>query len=309
MGKIPLERTIGDTYRFAFSNILSIFGIAWFPVVIMIAAIAGVVYMMLPAFLGMDWSAHPDVAHNQAILAGAFFKMVGLILPIELLFYLLFAMMQVGLQRKALGLIEGPVFIYFSLGGAVWRLLGGMIAAAILFAIGGCLTFVAVLAVYWAGQQYALPAIYGLVEFAATVAGICWFFYMGVRLFFFIPPAVVAEGSFGVSRSWQLGAGNFWRIVVSLLAVVIGPSIVISMISQIVIMPFFGSVLLQIQHATDGGQQLTPEQMWAIVGPVLRTVVPIYIGLQIITLPIVFGLSSAVSSFAYKNLTQSEVPA
>ncbi|MEI9931893.1 MAG: hypothetical protein WDM89_15480 [Rhizomicrobium sp.] len=304
--KIPLERTIGDTYKFVFSNILSIFGIAWLPAVIMVALIAGAVFALLPDFSAMDWSATPDVAHNQAILAGIGFKVIGLVFPIEFLIYLLFAMVQVGLLRKALGLIAGLVFVYFSLSSAVWRLFGGMIAAFVLFVIGGCLTFTAVSVVYWLGQHYAFPGIYGLVEFFATIAAICWFFYMGVRLFFFIPPAVVAEGGFGIARSWQLGAGNFWRTVVIILAAVAGPMIVISTISQIVFMPFFGSAMLQIQHAAADNQQLSPQQIWAIFGPALRIVIPIYIGLQIVTMPIVFGLSAAVSAFAYRNLTLPE---
>jgi hypothetical protein len=303
-----VERTIDDTYKFAISNILSIFGIAWFPVLIMIAAIGGAAWLLLPDLRSIDWSATPGIAHNQAVFAGIGFKFVGLIFPIELLFYLLFAMIQVGMQRKALGLIEGPVFAYFSLGGAVWRLLGGMIAAGILFVIGCALTFGAVSVVYWAGEHYALPGIYGLVEFLATIAAICLAFYVAVRLFFFIPPAVVAEGGFGIVRSWELGAGNFWRIVVIFLATVFGPMIAISMVSQIIVMPFISSAMLQAQHAAAVGRQLSPQQLWDTMAPALHNFLPIYIVFQIVTMPIVFGLSAAASAFAYRNLTRSGIP-
>jgi len=307
--KIPLERTIGDTYKFVFSNILSIFGIAWLPVVIMVAVVGGAVWMLLPDFQGLDWSANPDVAHNQVILSGIAFKMLGLILPIELLFYLLFAMVQVGLQRKALGLIEGPVFVYFSLGGAVWRLLGGMIAAVILFVIGGFLIFAAVSCVYWLGEHYTLTAAYGLVEFAATIAAICLFCYAGVRLFFFIPPAVVAEGGFGIARSWALGAGNFWRIIVIVIACVVGPVIVLSIVGEVIMIPFLGPAMMKIQQAALENRVIPPQEMWATLGPALRSIIPVYIGFQILTMPIVFGLSAAVSAFAYRNLTRSEIAA
>ncbi len=90
-------------------------------------------------------------------------------------------------------------------------LLGAMILAVILLWTGTALTAGAVAAVFWAGEHFGLPALYGLVEFAAVVAGVCWFFYMAVRLMFFLPTVVVAEGGLGLARSWELGAGNFWR--------------------------------------------------------------------------------------------------
>ena len=307
--KIPLERTIGDTYKFAFSNILSIFGIAWFPFVLMIALIAAGVWWLLPEFAALDWSAAPDVVHNHDVALRIGLKMLAVAPLAYFLFYLLLAMVTVGMQRKALGLIEGPVFVYFSLSGAVWRLLGGMIAAVILFAIAGFLTFAAVSVVYWLGEHYALPAIYGIVEFAATVAAICWCFYMGVRLFFFISPAVVAEGGFGLARSWQLGSGNFWRIVGIFLACVFGPMIVISLVSQIVFMPFMGAAMMQMQHAAENNQIVTPQEMWATLGPALHKLLPYWLAYEALVFPVMLGLQNGVSAFAYRNLTRSEIPA
>ena len=200
MAQIPLERTIGDAYRFALRNVLSIFGITWFPMALMIAAIAAALWWLWPDIAGFDWSEHADAARNQEAGLRLGFKMFAAMGPLYILLYVLIAMMTVGVQRKALGLIKGPVFFYFSLESAVWRFLGAMILAVVLLWIGTALTAGAVAAVFWAGEHFGLPALYGLVEFAAVAAGICWFFYMAVRLMFFIPTVVVAEGGLGLAR-------------------------------------------------------------------------------------------------------------
>jgi hypothetical protein len=309
MGKIPLERTIGDTYRFAFSNIFSLFGIAWLPTVLMFAAVGAAFWWLLPDLTAIDWAANPDAAVNQEAGLRIWTKMLAILPPIYLLIYVLFAMIAIGIQRKALGLHPGPVFVYFSLGGEVWRLLGAAILAIVIIFLNAACTAGAVLAVFWAGQHYNLPSIFGLIEAIAVIAGVCWFYYAAIRLIFFVPPVVVAEGGFGLARSWQLGQGNFWRIVAIVLACVFGPMLVLSMVSQIVIMPFMSSAVFQIQQAALDHRELTPQQTWALLAPAIHNFLPLWIAFEAITLPILLGLQNAVSAFAYKNLTQSEVAA
>jgi hypothetical protein len=307
--EIPLERTIGDTYKFTFSNILSIFGIAWLPMLIMVVAIGAMIWAIFPDLQSVDWSANADVTHNQAVFAHAGFKIALAIFPLEILFYLLFAMIMVGIQRKALGLREGPVFVYFSLGGAVWRMLGAMIATVILIVVGGGLAGAAVALVFWAGTQFNLPSIYGLVEFIAIVAAVCWFFYMTVRLMFFVPTVVVAEGGFGIVRSWELGGGNFWRIVVVLLACGLAPAMVISMVSNIVLMPFMMVPMMHFQEAVNAHQVIPPQEMFSMFAQSFRQMLPFFIVYEVITFPILIGLQTSMSAFAYRNITRSEVAA
>lgn len=305
--KIPLERTIGDTYKFAFSNILSIFGITWLPCVLMIALTGAAVWSLWPDFAALDWSASPDVAYNREVFVHLWLKMIGIGLPLYVLIYVFFAMITVGIQRKALGLMEGPVFVYFSLGGAVWRLLGAMILGIAVIFLNILLTEGIVFVMFWVGEHYSLPSAFGLIEAIAVIAGVCWFFYSTARLLFFMPPALIAEGGLGLARSWELGRGNFWRIFAIVIACVLGPMLVISMVSQIVVMPFMGQALMQIQQAAENHQVLSPEQMWAIIGPPLHNFLPLWIAYEIVTLPIILGLQNAVSAFAYKNLTRSEI--
>ena len=303
MAKIPVERTIDDTYRFAFTNILSIFGIAWLPCLIMAALAVAAIWWMWPDFQALDFSTQPDLAHNQEIGMRLAAKMLAVVFPLYFLVYVLFAMVITGVQRKALGLIDGPVFVYFSLGGEVWRLLGAMILALIIICANGALTMGVMAVVFGAGKVQGVPAIYGLVEFVAVIAGICWFFYMAVRLAFFIPPVVVAEGGFGFARSWALGGRNFWRIVVLYIACVFAPMIVVSVVSNIVFMPFMMGAVIKLQNAAETHQVLPPEQIWAIVVSPLRQMLPYWLAYQVITMPILLGLSNAISAFAYRNVT------
>jgi hypothetical protein len=307
MAQIPLERTIGDTYRFALRNVLSILGIVWFPLVLMIAAVAAAAWWLWPDIAGMDWSA--DAARNQEAAMRLAFKMFATMGPLYLLFYVLIAMMTVGVQRKALGLVQGPVFFYFSLDGAVWRFLGAMILSVILLWTGTALTIAAVAAVFWTGEHFGLPALYGLVEFAAVVAGICWFFYMAVRLMFFLPTVVVAEGGLGLARSWELGAGNFWRIAALFVVCIVAPMMAVSMVSNIFVLPFMMSVMIPLQHAAETHQVVTPQMFWAAAGPSLRWFVPLFIFFQAVTWVIVLGLQNAMSACAYRNVVGPQIAA
>jgi hypothetical protein len=307
MATIPIEQTIGDTYRFVFKNILSIFGIAWLPMVLVAAVFGAGFWILWPDVAGLDWSGHSEAVQNSAIAERLAIKVVSLALPLEILFGLLMVMLSVGLQRKALGLIEGPVFMFFSLGGAVWRLFFGYILAFILIWLSTALSVGAVVLIFSFGQR--MPALYGLVEFAAIVAAICWFFYLTVRLMFFIPTVVVAEGGLGLERSWALGHGNFWRIVVVFLACVFAPSIVVSTAANMIIWPFMMGPMMQIQQATEAHQVLPPDQALALFSGVFRQILPLWVGIELVTLPIMVGLSNAMSAFAYRHLTSPKAAA
>ncbi|MEJ0044146.1 MAG: hypothetical protein WDM81_18890 [Rhizomicrobium sp.] len=47
----------------------------------------------------------------------------------------------------------------------------------------------------------------------AALAGLGAIFYALVRLSFLFVPSCVVGGGFGLSRSWELTRGNFWRVV------------------------------------------------------------------------------------------------
>jgi len=302
MVHIPLERTINETYRFAFRNILSIFGIAWFPGLLALAAIAAVIWFLWPDITNLVFSLPDDKdAAAQAMLRFVVkaFTVAG---PLYLVIWVLQTMTVVGVQKKALGLIEGPVFIYFSLGSAVWRLILAHIVAIIVLYAGVAVGALGVLLVFRAGEQFHLPAIYGLVEAAAVVAAICACVYAFARLIFFLPPVVVAEGGIGIGRAWQLGAGNFWRIVALLLVCVMAPMMGLGMVSNIVTTPLMMNAILPLRHAAEAQGVHSAAQFWATAWPSLKIVVLFMIGYQIVTWPILLGLTNAVSARAYRNV-------
>ncbi len=134
--KIPFERTISGAYRFAFANILSIIGIGWFPFLLFGAVVTGLVMLWLPQ-LTEFWSVFGKAANGPKIRPGAVPVRAGA--GHRLLYCWLScrcswsqAMVHVGLMRKALGLHPGPVFIFFSLGSQVWRLLGSYVLLMLL---------------------------------------------------------------------------------------------------------------------------------------------------------------------------------
>ena len=89
--KIPFERTIASAYRFAFTNILSIIGIGWFPFLLFAALVGGMVYLWMPqiaeffSMIGKPQDPQAfDAAHFISLLAplagASFLIIVGFIL-------------------------------------------------------------------------------------------------------------------------------------------------------------------------------------------------------------------------------------
>jgi hypothetical protein len=310
MVQIPVERTINETYGFTFRNILSIFGIVWFPFLIAAAAMAAVGWWLWPDIVNLISSLPTagDNAAGQAML-GFMAKAFTAIGPLFILFWVLQTMIIVGVQRKALGLIEGPVFIYFSLGGAVWRLMLAQFLAGLLLYVVMALAVAGVALVFGLGGYFKLPAIYGLVDAVAVIAAVCGCVYVFVRLVFFLPTAVVAEGGIGIGRAWQLGGGNFWRIVALVLVCVVVPMMGLGMISSVVTTPLMMNAMIPLQRAAEAHEALSAVQFWAQLWPVIKTLALFTIVYQLVTTPIILGLTNAVSARAYKNVTPPDAVA
>jgi hypothetical protein len=302
MAKIPLEHTIGGTYRFAFTNILSVFGIIWLPYLILIAMIAGAVMMLLPDFAGIDFSQHPDVAHNQAQALRLALDVARFVWPFDLVLLVVSAMIVVGVQRKALGLHEGPVFVFFSLGAAVWRMLGAIILAVLAIAVTAGLTFALIGIVSHYVGLYAPGAAHAF-KILAGCGGVLWIVYMAVRLTFFLAPVVVAEERIGLGRAWELGGGNFWRIVVVLIAVLVPPVIVMSIVGNVVFFSVFGGTFLQIVQLAQAHKLTTPNDVFALVWPQVQVMLPVIIAYYLIYHTIMTGLSVGASAIAYRSVT------
>lgn len=228
MAKIPVEKTIGETYGFLFKNILSIVGIVWFPYLVF-GGIAG----------ALLWYALGQVSFQGLNFEPGRFNIGPLIALLRLMpaivFCLILAVLiaTVGLVRKALGLMPGPIFVFFTLGAPVWRLFAALILIEMIVGafVGICVAIGAAWAAF--GVPHLSHPVGVLVDVIGVVAMVCVGIYMTVRFFFFVPAVVVAEEKIGLGRSWQLGGGNFWRIVVVVLMVILPPAIVLGIVQNV----------------------------------------------------------------------------
>ncbi len=230
MSKIPVGDTISRSYSFGFTNILSVLGIAWLPYAILVAIAIGLVMLLAPDLPRMLLRGQFDpfmFAHVSRV-----FGLLGI------LSYIVACMVMVGIQRKALGKHPGPEFVYFSLGAPVWRMAGALFLAGLVILLIALLTAGVVVGIWFAAGKF-VPGFALVIRCLAITAACLWFIYMAVRLTFFLPAVVVAEERIGLGRSWELGGGNFWRIVVVVIAVFLPVAIGFAIVSSALIGPFF----------------------------------------------------------------------
>jgi len=294
--KIPFERTIASAYRFAFTNILSVIGTGWFPFLLVSALGAGLAVLFYPSIHGL-WLEDRKTFDSATVMTHIV-PMVGAVVVVMLALVVAQAMVTVGLMRKALGLHPGPVFVFFSLGGQVWRLIGSYILMYLLMWGGILVTALGISAVGMVLNQLSLkmaPVVLSILVFVAVLA----FIYSIVRLSFFIPAVVVAENHIGLRRSWHLGRGNFWRIVGITLVVSLPIQLAFSTISstmlQIAMVPGLGYPSGPLTDAQ--GQKLVSDLLEAFgrVGPYYAVLLVVYFAL-------LSGLTTGAVAAAYQAL-------
>ncbi|HJW41337.1 MAG TPA: hypothetical protein VJ476_08940 [Rhizomicrobium sp.] len=297
--KIPFERTIAGAYRFAFSNILSVIGICWFPYLILSAMAGGLLYLLWPQIqdlvAAIQTGHGPDPAKFQSTFR-LFLTAYGVLIPA---FLIIGAMVTVGMMRKALGQHPSPVFVFFSLGSQVWRLVGAYFLLALLF-YGMIIVLAVVVGGVWAGlNRYSAPAATPVAVTLGIAAGL-WCIYAFVRTYFFVPAIVVAENHIGLRRSWHLGYGNFWRIVGIILIVSLPIGMAASTIS---------STMLQLAMTPGMAVQQGPmtnaefHKLLAELLPAARRIGPYYVLVQLLYFALLAGLSAGAVATAYKAVT------
>ena len=305
MAGIPLGKTIEASYRFAFANILSVFGIVWLPSLIFLAVLGVAAWLVWPDIQTLQ-SVHlqggngshfalTDEDRDQVMhvlrSAGRF------AVPVGLAGLAMRAMIAVGVLEKALGRRERPVFVYFSLGAPVWRMIGASLMAGI--AVFGVVlaTGFAVAGLLWGVAHYA-GGISGLAKFASVAAAATWIVYVALRLVFFLPAVVVAEERIGLARAWALGRGNVWRILGLMLAVLLPAAIVDGILSRLLT---GGMTMTAI-----AGQAASPAQALAAVLSRLHGVWPLLLALDIVYVTLMTGLALGAMANAYKAVTAPE---
>lgn len=308
VAKIPLEKTIEAAYRFAFTKILSVFGVLWLPTLVALLLLGTVLYLawpelyaLIPPDLGNETHGADEARERLHHLLPLFLVLArfgGLLWLVEIV---LRSMMIVGVMETALGRRQGPVFVYFSLAAPVWRMVGALILATIVIALSAVASCIAVGITFWAAEHYA-GGVAGLAKFAVVCAAVLWTIYMIFRLVFFLPAVVVAEERIGLGRAWSLGGGNFWRIVGVLLAVLLPALIVAGILSNVL----FGSLLWgDLQAAILGRQDMAPREVFAALMHNLQHVWPIIVVFQIVYMSLLTGLGIGAVANAYKGVTEA----
>jgi len=303
--KIPFERTIANAYRFAFSNILTILGIGWFPFLLVGLVAAGLIFALLPQLsvlltMGQDkWS--------PAQIVAAVMPMVGAASLIVIVQIIATSMVSVGVMRKALGQHPGPYLFFFSLGSQVWRLIGAYVLVVLLAWGSGLLLALAI-----TGVSIVLSKISTSIQVLGTtlmvVAAVWWWIYALVRVQFFLPAIVVAENHIGIRRSWSLGRGNFWRIVGIVLITTIPVGIANSTINQSLIQFALGPQLLPVTGwpRDPSHSAMTPaelQHLFTALFGAFRRVWPYMLAFEMLYFILLIGLTVGAVATAYNFVT------
>lgn len=274
MNKLPVAKTVLDAYGFTFSQLGTIIGLIWFPMVI----------SSLLNFL-------PQLAESAG--AGAAASGAGPIesLAVLLLTLLLSAIIYVAIARQALGLRQGPAVFHFALGQPEFRVYGALLV--IYFLIG-----LAVLALLEA------QAVGGPVAQAATfiaLPGFLFVVFLAIRFAFLLVPAIVTENRVDFAHIWSLTRGNFWRLFAVAMAIAI-PVWFVECTAALALMGKDLQLALPPPQTTD--PQVIQQHMVA-VEEVFSRYLPELIGILLIMAPFSLGLSIAASAFAYRTLSGS----
>ncbi len=306
MGKIPVGRTIGQSYEFSFQKYGVILGIIWLPTLLLFAL---GYFLFWPVFLQIAGSL-PAAIQNPAdssmpLLIGTIF---GRIFLFDILVLSVFVMFKVGITKEILGLRKGPRYFYLPTGADELRVIVSYIILfaivyAVLLAVALAIALIAVIgSVIFAGaaQNFDLKTISAPLHVALFLldAGLEFFWmYVAMRLSYLLVPATVAEKRIVVTRSWELTKGNFWRII--LISIVMWVPLVLleSVFFAFAAEPIFFDI---VTAAHSGRAAVAAE-----IGKLLKNYIyymPYIWGVGLLISPIYYGLTSAAPAFSYRAL-------
>jgi hypothetical protein len=294
MNKIPVGKVISESLNFSIRNYLSLLGVLWLP---MLLSLLFTWFLMFPHFQA--------VAAGAGGLRPAGSPLTGL--GIEAVHLALLAVMSVGVTRVALGLREGPRFVYLSVGAAELRVFGGYILLGIIMIVLGIglaviLGFLtAIVGGAFRAGAASDPAAMSRMTAVATPFVMLGVFlpvlYFGIRLSSFMSAVAVAEHRFGLWRSWALTRSNFWRLFVIVMAVWI-PLMVLYAVALSLAM---GPALTKVIAAASLG----PATLRAAYSEMLMSAVSKLKYAVLVVLPfapVLYGLIIAPGAFAYRAL-------
>ncbi|MEJ0024582.1 MAG: hypothetical protein WDN01_01030 [Rhizomicrobium sp.] len=292
MNKIPVGETIRFAYAFTFGEIGTVIGLVWIPLVI----------NAVGAFLVERGLGDAEPAAGAALPPG-----FGYFALYSVLAVFLVAMVAVAITRQALGLRQGPAIAHVSFGTAELHVFGGIAGLYLLFfifAMGLTLAVVVVggLAATLLPSKAVGEAVAAAAGSLAALAGLGAIFYALVRLSFLFVPSCVGGGGFGLSRSWELTRGNFWRIVAVGAATALPAMLVVFVVNLLILGPDYISSIAAMFRDQGHLAKYAAEQ-----SRMTSAKMPLLLGVSLVLSPITYGLLFAPAAFAYRALAGKNV--
>lgn len=285
--KIPIGETVNAAYGFTFGSFTSIIKLIWLPMLLVV----GLDYLQAQIAVGQELSGLNFVRYVAYL--------VGMLL--------LFSIMITAVTERALGLRENVPLVHIALGMPEFRVFGALLTYALLMA------FLALLVSAGAfGANYAVSALAGgqagqLAAATWQLAALGFFIYCSVRLSFLLWPSVVAEQRISLERSWVLTEGNFWRLflvqIVLVLPLIFLWSFLISLL--------MGQEMAGLQQQFAG--RLESPAYAEALGKLVEAHQAEMMLLMVFLMPFFIGFSVGASAHAYRLATgqrpPSDVPA
>jgi hypothetical protein len=209
--KIPVWRTIGRAYGFAFGNLATIVGLIWLP---MLVLLVGGYFTIAHYFAGLLTAVADGNRYAAYSGAGYFYLYQVTALLFE-------AIMVVPVMRQALGLREGGASIHFALGPTELRTFGALTAYLLILLTVEIAGFI--LLVIFAVLISSAAKMIGTIDGIAAIRIAVWIVwtllgaflaavvYITTRLSFLVVAVTVAENRIDLIHAWELTRGNFWR--------------------------------------------------------------------------------------------------
>jgi hypothetical protein len=310
MNKIPVGQTISQTYGFAFGHYLPILGALWLPIIVL-GALAYFIFLPdmanFPAIL-QQAAQHSAQDSHTPFMPMAMSRMTSHVYLLDIFELVVFSVIAVGVTKEALGLRTGPRFVYLSFGKPELLVMGAyfvvfviiMVAVIAMFVVGGIVGVVAALVFAGSGAHggsAAMALSSAGIAFLLGVLIFCAMIYFFTRLSYLIVPVSVAEGRFGIGRSWELTKGNFWRIFAIALATVLPLIVLETIFVAVAFGPALVSFAMEVQKNPDAANAHLVATMQGIYSYMIYAYV---IGLLIA--PVVYGLTLGQAAFAYREL-------
>jgi hypothetical protein len=286
MNKIPVGQTIAFAYTFVVRHIGTVAGVAGLP-----ALLAAVVDYLVRSHSSAEDSDFAMGTNFLIWLAGSATTIF------------ISSVATVGITRAALGLPLGRGAYYFPVGPLELRMFAaklrfwlGVAALLVLTSLVATVAFM-LAGVPLDGSAAPQPSAATLVAGLVTWAAVAYVVVTVVRMGFLLSATVVAEERGGLQRSHDLSRGNFWRLVVVLLALA-APILVLVSIA--------GAVILPASLGADYPDVLRDEDMLDLMRRGEDAVVQNPLLWEVFNMAIFIlasGLIYSASAYAYRALT------